>query len=392
MPSRLRELSLPLVGILLLAINLRPAITAVGPVITDVGDDLSLNPFELGLLGALPIATFGVVSAFVQLFIRRLGVERVTAIALVVLSGATVLRSWPGPNANLWVGTVLIGAGIAVGNVAVPVFVKRAFPARTASITGIYVAVLGVCAGLAAALAVPIANASALGWRLSLGVWALLTVFAAVYWGLQSVRTTAPSGGSSVALGDRRVNPWRSPLAWQLSVYMGVQSSVFYVSLTWLPTVEQHLGFSAVAAGWHMFALQIAGVAGNLLAPVFMRVGPDERFAAVLPGAFFVVSLAGLFWIPGGALLWVTVLGFGTGSAFVVSLSLMATRATDLASAGQLSAMTQGVGYLIAAVIIYAAGAIAGVQILGVLGVLLGSGVLMATVGFFTGRSRLVEA
>src|SRR5699024_5716276 len=154
--TRFREFVLPLVGILLLAINLRPAITAVGPIITEVGEDLSLSSSELGLLGALPIATFGAISAFVQIFIQRFGVERVTVAALLVLTGATVLRSWPGPNANLWIGTILIGAAIAVGNVAVPVFVKRSFPRQVATITGVYVAVLGICAGLAAAFAVPI--------------------------------------------------------------------------------------------------------------------------------------------------------------------------------------------------------------------------------------------
>ncbi len=390
MSTRFREFALPLAGILLLAINLRPAITAVGPIITEVGEDLSLSSSELGLLGALPIATFGAVSAFVQIFIQRFGVERVTVAAMLVLTGATVLRSWPGPDANLWIGTVLIGAAIAVGNVAVPVFVKRSFPDRTATITSIYVAVLGVCAGLSAALSVPIANASRLGWRLSLGVWAALTVLAVVYWAGQAIQARPVSGGRSVPLGEKRVNLWRSGVAWQLSVYMGAQSSVFYVSLTWLPTVEQHLGFSAVASGWHMFALQIAGVAGNLLAPGFMRVGPDERFAAVLPGALFVVSLTGLYLFPAAALAWISVLGLGTGSAFVVSLSLMASRTTDVTTAGHLSAMTQGVGYTLAALILYTAGAVAGANTLGVLAVLGAAGLLVGTVGFATGRQRLI--
>src|SRR5690625_2135708 len=107
---RRHHLVMPLVGILLLAINLRPAITAVGPVLPALGEDLSLSAAELGLLGALPVATFGVVSGAVQAFIARFGVERVTVSAMVLLTGATVWRSWPGPEANLWVGTVLIGA------------------------------------------------------------------------------------------------------------------------------------------------------------------------------------------------------------------------------------------------------------------------------------------
>lgn len=389
---RRHHLVMPLVGILLLAINLRPAITAVGPVLPALGEDLSLSAAELGLLGALPVATFGVVSGAVQAFIARFGVERVTVSAMVLLTGATVWRSWPGPEANLWVGTILIGAAIAVGNVTVPVFVKRSFPRHTALITSIYVAVLGVCAGLAAALAVPLAGLSPWGWRLSLGVWAAITVLAVVFWAGQAITAPVVGGGPSVPLGGKAPKVWSSPVAWQLSVYMGMQSAVFYISLTWLPTVEQHLGFSAVAAGWHMFALQIAGVGGNLLAPVFMRIGPDDRFAAVIPGAFFLVSLAGLLWVPGAALLWVSVLGLGTGAAFVVSLTLIASRAANVAVAGQLSAMAQGAGYLLASVLLFLAGAIAGTHTLGVLVVLAlaSAGVLAA--GSVLGRPRMVGA
>lgn len=390
-PSRGNK-ALALLGILLLAINLRPAITSVGPLISQIGSDLNLGASELGLLGALPVATFGVISPFVQMFIRRFGAERVTATAMLVLTVATVLRSWPGPNANLWIGTFLIGAAIAVGNVAVPIFVKRSFPAHTARITALYVSTLGICAGLSAALAVPIAELSTSGWRMALGIWALLTLVAVLYWLTNALKVKTITGGSSTPLTQPRVNLWRSANAWWLSAYMGVQSSVFYVSLTWLPTVEIHLGYNAVTAGWHMFALQVAGVVGNLLAPSFMKIGADERFAAVLPGLFFVISLTGLYLAPTLALLWVSILGLGTGSAFVVSLSLMATRASTITTAGALSAMTQGMGYALAAVILFIAGAIAGENILGVLLVLGIAGISVSAIGLLTGRARMVDS
>lgn len=390
MAARARVSLLPLVGILLLAINLRPAITAVGPVITDIGRDLALTPAELGLLGALPVATFGVVSGFVQILIGRFGVERVTLGSMLLLTVATVVRSWPGPEANLWVGTLLVGAAIAVGNVTVPVIVKRAYPDRAAGITGIYTAALGVWAGLAAALAVPISNLSALGWRVSLGIWAVLTVLAAVYWAGQSITVRTLPGGASVPLQETRTRLWRSAVAWQLSVYMGTQSAMFYVAITWLPSVEQHLGYSAVTAGVHMFILQIAGVGGNLLAPVVMRLGPDQRLATVLPAVFFLLAVAGFYWLPGWGLLWVLVLGTGTGASFVVALSLMATRASNLRTAGSLSAMSQGVGYVIAGAILFIAGQVAGQAMLGVLGVLAFTGAVVGIMGFLTGRKRMV--
>src|SRR5699024_3408084 len=123
------------------------------------------------------------------------------------------------------------------------------------------------------------------------------------------------------------ISLWRNHVAWQLSVYMGVQSAVFYMSLTWLPTVEQAFGFDPAATGVHMFVLQVVAVAGNLLAPVLMRIGNDQRMAAILPGVLMLVGLGGIFAWPALAVLWVGVLGFGTGVSFVVALSLIAMRA-----------------------------------------------------------------
>src|SRR5699024_10749466 len=118
--NNILNLSLSILAILLVAINLRPVITAVGPIIPDIGGDLSLSASQLGLLGALPIAVFGLASGFVQKLVGRFGVETTTAGALWLLTIATVWRSWPGPTANLWAGTALIGVAIAIGNVAVP--------------------------------------------------------------------------------------------------------------------------------------------------------------------------------------------------------------------------------------------------------------------------------
>jgi len=311
--------------------------------------------------------------------------------AMAVLTGATLLRSWPGPDANLWVGTILIGAAIAVGNVAVPVFVKRAFPTRAALVTAIYVAVLGTCAGLAAAFAVPIAEASTLGWRAALAVWAFLSVLALVFWSAQAFRPSL-TGGRSVPLSPARVNLWRSPVAWQLAAYMGLQSTVFYVAITWLPTVEQFLGYSAVVAGWHMFVFQVGGGVGNLLAPLFMRIGADERFALISPGVLAATAFTGLYFAPGGAVVWVAIIGLGSGVSFVTALSLMATRATSLKVAGQLSSMTQGVGYALCAVILLGAGALASTHTRAVVVVMIGASIAVAVTGLLAGRRRMVDA
>ncbi|UNX55527.1 MFS transporter [Georgenia sp. TF02-10] len=367
-----------LLGIVLVAVNLRPVITALGPVLPLVGAETGLSPAALGLLGAMPVVAFAVVSPVVHLLIDRLGVERTVLGALVVLTVATVLRSWPGPAANLWVGTVLIGATVAVGNVAMPVVVKQDFPSVVARTTGVYVAALSVCAALASGLAVPLAGLSTLGWRLSLGVWALLTVVAVAAWVPRALRPgpgrpgpltgrPAPGRPPSPAAGrppspspPRPAGPsvWRSGLAWQLAGYMGLQSTAFYVLVTWLPTLEQDLGISPADAGWYVSFFQVVGIAGNLGAPAVMRLGRDQRLAAALPGLLLAVAVVGMLVAPGLVLLWSAGIGLSTGAAFVISLSLMSLRAADAATAGRLSGMSQAVGYALAALGLVLAGVV----------------------------------
>ena len=398
MSNRPRSASImvPLLGILLIAINLRPVITAVGPVLPALGEELSLGPSALGLLGALPIAMFALVSVTVQSLVARFGVVRTTAGALALLTVATVLRSWPGAQANLWLGTALLGAAIAVGNVAVPVIVKQSFPRATALVTSIYVAVLGVFAGLAAALAVPLANTSTLGWRLSLGAWAILTFCGLLFWLTRALRSDNASHeraaqSASVSRQARRASLWHNPVAWQLSAYMGVQSGVFYMSLTWLPTVEQAFGVDPVATGLHMFVLQVAAVVANLLAPALMRIGNDQRVAAILPGVLMLIGLVGIFAWPPLMVLWVSVLGFGTGVSFVVALSLIAMRATSITTASRLSSIVQSIGYTIAALGLYVAGVVQGLSAPAVLGVISCMAVAVAVMGAYAGRDRVIS-
>lgn len=384
-----------LAAILVIAVNLRPAIAAVGPVLPLLADDLELGGLGLGLLGALPVMVFSVASIVVHRIIDRFGIERTTVLSMVVLTAATLLRSWPGPEANLWVGTVLIGAAIAVGNVTVPVIVKQDFPRSTPLVTGLYVAVLSLFAGLAAALAVPLAAASTWSWRLSLGGWALFTVTALLIWVPRDLRRRPSDASDEAPAEQTRAAPsrlWRTGAAWRLAAYMGVQSCAFYVVLNWLPSVEQDFGVDPNTAGWHMLGLQLMAFVGNMAAPALMRLGQDERFIATLPGVLLVTGSLGMLLAPGGVLLWVVVLGLGTGTAFVVSLTLIATRAESLRTAPQLSAMAQSVGYAIAAVGLLLSGVLFPLGGEAVLLVIVTVGTATAVLGQFVGRRGTISA
>src|SRR5699024_3715821 len=156
-------------------------------------------------------------------------------------------------------------------------------------------------AGLAAALAVPLAAAGTLTWRLSLGAWALVTVVALLAWLPRDLRSP-PAGASSVTPAEHsptdRSRLWRAPAAWRLSAYMGVQSCAASVVLTWLPSVEQEFGVAPSTAGWHMLGLQMIACVGNMVAPVLMRVGRDERFIATRPGVFLLTGSLGMLLAP----------------------------------------------------------------------------------------------
>lgn len=354
------------VTVLVVAANLRGAITSVGPVIDRIGDDTGLSSGALGLLGAVPLLTFAVVSPLVHALARRLGTEPAIGAALAVLAVGTALRSASVVPGALWVGTVLLAAAIAVGNVLVPALVKRDFPDHVPLVTGVYSAVMSGVAALASGIAVPLAAAG--GWQLAVGGWAVLAAVGVAVWAPRTRSHTPPPADdgagasgttSSVATGASRVldlSPltaravWGSALAWQVAAFMGLQSTVFYLLVTWLPQIEADLaGVSAETAGWLLFVMQIVGiVAGLAVGPVLHRHA-DQRPSAVAVSALMALAMAGFLVAPGWHVLWVVLAGASAGASLVVALTLFAARTRTAHDAGRLSGMAQGVGYLLSA-------------------------------------------
>ncbi|WP_228374223.1 MFS transporter [Demequina phytophila] len=372
-------------AVYLVALTLRPAQTSVGPVLGDIGSELGLGEGALGLLGALPLLGFAAVSPVVHRLSRRWGAEGTLLAALAGLVVGVVVRSWTGVP-GLWVGTAAIGATVAIGNVLVPVIVKRDFPDRVAVATGAYSAVIAGAAAVGAAVAVPLAEVGT--WRLSLGVWAAPFALVACVWWLRTRVGHDPE--ARIADADlAHASVWRSGTAWLVTGFMGLQATSFYVLVTWLPTIEASFGVSAHTAGIHLFVYQIVGIAGGLLIPLAMR--PDsERGAAVLATVLVAGGTAGLILAPDAAVLWITVAGLGSGASLVTALSLMSLRGRTPSETTQLSGMAQSVGYLLAA---------AGPVLAGVLAestgswtptllLLLGFATLQLVVGVVVGRDR----
>lgn len=354
-----REAAAGVVAVLLLAACLRAPVTAVGPLMERIGDETGLGPASLGLLGALPVLGFGLGSVLVPRPAARHGLERVIAAALVALAGAVVVRSLPVPGA-LWVGTAALGVLIAVGNVLAPAVVKRDHPRRIALLTACFTAVMSLTAATASGVAVPVSDAWGGGWRLPVAAFAGVIGVVALLWTARARRTPRPPRTPPGDPAEPAAPVWRLPSAWVVSAFMGLQSGVFFVLITWLPTVESSFGLDPAAAGWHMFLFQVVSMSAGLLLSTLMRGRTDLRALGVVVSLCSVAAMVGMVLAPGAALLWIPVAAAGSGGSLVLSLSLFGLRTAHPRDTARLSGMAQATGYVFAGGSALAAGWVGG--------------------------------
>lgn len=338
---------LMIAGFLLIAANLRTALTSVGPLVGTIQDDLGLTSGQAGFLGTLPLLTFAAVSPQVPRLARRIGTDQALWLALVVLAAGIVLRSVPVVGL-LWVGTVLLGVAIAVGNVLLPSLIKRDFPQQVSAVTGVYTAVMGIFASIGAGVAVPLAGALPGGWRTSLGLWAGFVLIALAVWTPQLVRRrermVAATDAGTAAM------PWRSLLAWECAAFMALSACGFYTVLAWYPSILHSYGTSETTAGWLLFAYQLIGVLMSLVVPLVLTRLRDQRAVALVSALLAMAGYLGLLFAPGLAVVWVLVTGIGAGALFFLALAFFSLRAVDPRSSAALAGMGQSIGYLVAAV------------------------------------------
>jgi CP family cyanate transporter-like MFS transporter len=394
---------LAVLGVLLVAACLRPAITSVGPVLHRIGADLGIGQSGLGLLAALPLLAFAVVSPFAHVIARRLSTDITVLGALIMIIIGLCLRSLP-VSGLLWIGTIGVGVGVAVGNVLVPAVVKRDFPDHISRMTGGYTATMNTFAAVASGISVPVATlsiADLAGWRISIGIWVVLATSAMIVWSLRmrlvghrSDRAVPVGRGPAIDHGalEERPRLWRSALAWQVTLHMGLQSTVFYALVNWLPTIETEQGVSAGVAGSYLFLYQAVGIAAAFTVTMMMSRRDDQRWIAVLVAVPMLIALLGLMLAPGLVIIWSALGGMTSGSAIALALALMGLRTADPVDTARLSGMAQGVGYLLAAGGPLAAGTIrehAG-SWTPVLLVLIGLTVAQGVFGWLAGRDRVI--
>jgi MFS transporter, CP family, cyanate transporter len=349
-PARRRlPVAVFLAGIVMLAFNLRTAITSLPPLFPELAAHLQLSPAGVALLAATPVLCFAGFSGIGAPLSRRFGEERVLLAALVLLAAGLLLRG-AAPHVLLFPGTILASAAIALLNVLLPSLIKRRDPGRAGWLIGIYLLSMSAGAILASLLAVPMFTASGGSVPLVLAVWALPALAATVVWGPQMRFRTAPASPAGPKPGSQpRLKVTRYPLTWHVMAFMGLQSLVYYAALSWLPTLFRDRGVSAVQAGTLLALMQLGGAGTSLLVPALAHRTRDQRWLTGVVVAVSAVGLAGSAFAPvGGAAAWVLVLGAGQGAALGLAIYFTMARAPDPVAAASLSSFTQGVGYLVA--------------------------------------------
>jgi len=412
---------LVVVGIVLSALNLRPAITSLGALLEEVRDGLGMSGSVAGLLTSVPPLCFAVFGVTAPRLARRFGASAVVCAGMVAITAGLLIRPYTGSTAGFVAASALTLMGIAVSNVLMPVIVKRWFPDRVGSMTGLYSMALALGTAAAAAVTVPVTEALGGSWQSGLAVWAGLAAAAVLPW-IPLVRDKAAGtpassvhvrvegagpvrqvnarveGAGPVRQVHARVEPpalriTRSRTAWALAVFFGLQATAAYITMGWMAQIFRDAGVSAGTAGLLLAVTMVMGVPLAFVIPRVATRLPRQGPIVIALGVCGLAGYAGLYLAPAaGAWAWAVLLGISNCS-FPLALTMVGMRARTGAGVAQLSAFAQSTGYLIS---------IPGPLLVGVLyqhsggwglpiALMIGLMIPQMAVGVLAGRDRTVE-
>ncbi|MFF1697521.1 CynX/NimT family MFS transporter [Streptomyces sp. NPDC058257] len=389
---------LVIVGIVLAALNLRPGITSLGSLLEEVRDGLGMSGTLAGLLTSVPPLCFAVFGVMAPRLARRFGPSAVVCAGMVAIATGLAIRPFLGGTVGFLAASALALMGIAVSNVLMPVIVKRWFPDRVGSMTGLYSMALALGTSLAAAITVPMTDAMGGSWQTGLAVWASLAVVAVVPW-LPLVRDRSAASAapehisSTVRQEDADLRITRSRTAWALACFFGLQATAAYITMGWMPQIFRDAGVPAGQAGVLLAVIMAMGVPLAFVIPRVATRLTNQGPVVVVLGACGLAGYAGLYLAPqGGAWVWALLLGV-SNCAFPLALTMVGMRAKSSVGVAKLSAFAQSTGYLIS---------IPGPLLVGVLyqhsggwglpiALMAGLMVPQIVVGILAGRNRTVE-
>jgi CP family cyanate transporter-like MFS transporter len=344
--------------LIFVALNLRMAVAAIPPVLTQIQHDTGLGSAGSGLLTALPLFCFGAMASSAPALVRRLRMGPLLGLTMAVVAVGCAVRLAPS-LAALFLGTAILGSGIAVANVLLPGLIKRDFKDVAAPMIALYALALSLGATIPAGLTIPIEDLTGVGWRPAVAVWGVVALAALVLW-LPRARRREPAVAATPRPSPAR-DLRRDRLAWAVALFMGLQSLCYYSILSWLPTILESHGMSSGKAGWMLSYMTIPGMAASLVTPSMQRRMPRSEYEVMLAAALLAFGYTGLIVFgASAAYVWVTAIGLAGGLLIALALGYIVARAHDDHHVAHLSTMAQGVGYLIASTGPFLVGALHG--------------------------------
>ncbi|MDH6250284.1 CP family cyanate transporter-like MFS transporter [Chryseobacterium sp. H1D6B] len=335
--------------VILVSSNLRSPITSVGPVLNQISRSLHLDNFQSSLLTSIPLLMFAGCSVLVSRFSHRFSINRFLLYALVILSFGLFLRVF-GSVWTLFTGSIFIGLGICIGNVITPGYIKNNFPKQIGLMTGIFAVSMNLTAALASGYSVSLGEWTGYGWRGSLGIWLVIALLALLVVIVELIVNKNRKQQAGISLAKSDFNMFKSSQAWNISVFMGLQSLVYYSLISWLPAVLGDYGMKGNDPGWVLFVIQISMIPITFAGPIIANKMKDQKPMIIFICALMLSSMLMFAWLKSE---WIyaaaILLGLSNGLSFSLSILFFSLRTKSSGNAIKISGMAQSVGYLIAA-------------------------------------------
>ncbi|MBF0720114.1 CynX/NimT family MFS transporter [Mammaliicoccus sciuri] len=374
------------IGILLIGASLRAPITSVGIALPSIKDTLNLSNTSVSLITIIPLLSFAVISLFAAKISHKFGLERTVFGALILICIGIALRAITGVS-WLYVGTILIGVGIAFGNVLTPGIIKMNFPLRIGIMTGYYTVVMNIFGSVSSYVTAPLVKH--FNYNIAISLIGIVTFIGIITWSFQLNKHDTVNSSQTTT----NINVWKSPLSWQITLLMGGQSMIFYSLINWLPEFLLSHGTPINEAGIYLSILQLAIIPLTFVTPIFAEKMKNQVLITFVTGLLFVLGILMLMLQPNWAFLGIILIGVASGLAFGLVNTFFGLRTENGLTAAKLSGMSQSVGYLFAAI---------GPLLFGILhdatnswnmsfGILLVTSIIIMIIGSRAGRNITIE-
>ncbi|MFP4879860.1 CynX/NimT family MFS transporter [Mammaliicoccus sciuri] len=374
------------IGILLIGASLRAPITSVGIALPSIKETLNLSNTSVSLITIIPLLSFAVISLFAAKISHKFGLERTVFGALILICIGIALRAITGVS-WLYVGTILIGVGIAFGNVLTPGIIKMNFPLRIGIMTGYYTVVMNIFGSASSYVTAPLVKH--FNYNIAISIIGIVTFIGIIIWSFQLNKHETVNSSQTTT----NINVWKSPLSWQITLLMGGQSMIFYSLINWLPEFLLSHGTPINEAGIYLSILQLAIIPLTFVTPIFAEKMKNQVLITFVTGLLFVLGILTLMLQPNWAFLGIILIGIASGLAFGLVNTFFGLRTENGLTAAKLSGMSQSVGYLFAAI---------GPLLFGILhdatnswntsfGILLVTSIIIMIIGSRAGRNITIE-